>query len=59
MSGPGGIASFRGLEPGEWEYAVTDFSAETPDAGNQPQESPRKAVQIKAGETTKTDHELH
>jgi len=58
MSGPGGIARFRGLEPGEWEYTVTDFSAESPEPGTEVPESPRKAVQIKPGETTKTDHDL-
>jgi protocatechuate 3,4-dioxygenase beta subunit len=59
MSGAGGIARFHGLEPGEWEYTATDFSADSPDPGNGAQESPRKPVQIKPGETTKDDHELH
>ncbi len=58
MTGPGGVAHFTGLEPGEWEYSVTDFSA-SPDTNAEPQESPRKAVEIKPGETSKSEHELH
>ena len=33
-------------------------SAESPEPGTEVPESPRKAVQIKPGETTKTDHDL-
>jgi protocatechuate 3,4-dioxygenase beta subunit len=56
VSGAGGVARFSGLEPGEWEYSVTDLSATD---GNAPPESERKPVKIAPGETSKADHELH
>lgn len=60
MTGPGGVAHFTGLEPGDWEYSVTDITGEAaPDANSSPTESPRKPVVLKPGETAKADSELH
>jgi len=56
MTGPGGIAQFTGLEPGTWEFDVSDFA--NPDADAEPHESARKPVEIKPGETSKVDHDL-
>jgi len=57
MTGPGGIARFTGLEPGEWQFSVNDFS--NPDASPDEPESARTPVEIKPGETSKVDHDLH
>jgi hypothetical protein len=56
VTGPGGIARFSGLEPGEWEYTVLDLSNADAQPGGQ--ESPRKPIQVSAGGTTKAEHPL-
>ncbi|MBK7645492.1 MAG: carboxypeptidase regulatory-like domain-containing protein [Planctomycetes bacterium] len=57
MTGPGGIAHFAGLEPGDWEYSVDELT----DVGDSPDSTPKqsKTVVVTAGQTNQVEHELH
>lgn len=51
-TGPGGVARFTGLEPGEWEVSVEDFSNMSPE-NSQPPTPEKRSAAVEAGKTQK------
>lgn len=52
-TGPGGVARFTGLEPGEWELSIEDYSNLSPDNGAQPPPPEKRSAVVEAGKTQK------
>ncbi len=56
-TGPGGVARFTGLEPGDWDFSIEDFSNLGPDS-TQPPPPEHRTVKIEAGQTQKVRVDL-